>query len=405
MHIVWMSEPPDVHSGYGQQTLEVCKHFLKQNHIVSCIAMTPRPKSKFYIYEGIEVYSVPGSGELHQVRKIIHDLKPDIFIALADVRFFEYLFMLEKDIRKFGPFLFWHLWDNDPFPFNNVPFYASVSKVVCASLFTYNLLKQNGIDNIEYIPHCVDTRVYKPMRKKEMQVFPDLLRQNCMSEAKRVKLWFGTVEANIDRKRLPDLIRIFGKFMKRHKDVGLVLHTNPTDLRGPNLFKAKTHFLGDSKEELIIVSNATNQKRSYLRELYNYIDVFVNISYNEGFGLGEIEAMACGTPCLVTDTAAQKHKLAEGKLGWLLPPDIRHMLSGHGLTLIYQDLVSDEAVLNKLEYIYNHQDEIRQKSVSCRDFVQQEFEASMVGGKFLKLADKLINSDIIDRPDFFIRKA
>lgn len=52
---------------------------------------------------------------------------------------------------------------------------------------------------------------------------------------------------------------------------------------------------------------------------YNAAEAFVYPSIFEGFGLPVIEAMACGTPALVSSASSLPE--AAGDAGWLLPPD------------------------------------------------------------------------------------
>jgi glycosyltransferase involved in cell wall biosynthesis len=52
---------------------------------------------------------------------------------------------------------------------------------------------------------------------------------------------------------------------------------------------------------------------------YNAAEAFVYPSIFEGFGLPVIEAMACGTPALVSNASSLPE--AAGDAGWLLPPD------------------------------------------------------------------------------------
>ncbi len=58
-----------------------------------------------------------------------------------------------------------------------------------------------------------------------------------------------------------------------------------------------------------------------LRKLYSSADLFVHTSLLEGFGLPPLEAMACGTPVVVTDSGGVRTYLQDGHNGRLVPPN------------------------------------------------------------------------------------
>ena len=53
-----------------------------------------------------------------------------------------------------------------------------------------------------------------------------------------------------------------------------------------------------------IIALEKTDSQTELAEFYTAADVFVNPSYEETFGMVSVEALACGTPCIVFDSAA-----------------------------------------------------------------------------------------------------
>lgn len=97
--------------------------------------------------------------------------------------------------------------------------------------------------------------------------------------------------------------------------------------------------------------------------LYAAADVYMQPSKAEGLGLPVMEAMACGVPCVTTDTGAL-HELLEGR-GYLIPPeysfrdvwgnsrrDMMHTgIAGQKLATIALGRSQEELISNALAYI------------------------------------------------------
>lgn len=108
-------------------------------------------------------------------------------------------------------------------------------------------------------------------------------------------LYVGTLEP---RKNIPSLIKAFYKLRKRGLPYRLVI----TGKRG---WKYKDIF--DTIDELnlqkdVIFTGFVSDEN--LPALYNAADLFVYPSIYEGFGLPPLEAMACGTPVITSNTSS-----------------------------------------------------------------------------------------------------
>lgn len=57
-------------------------------------------------------------------------------------------------------------------------------------------------------------------------------------------------------------------------------------------------------------------------DLYNLADVFVLPSKNEGFAIVSIEALACGTPVIVSREYGGRRGIRDGRFGHLINPDV-----------------------------------------------------------------------------------
>jgi glycosyltransferase involved in cell wall biosynthesis len=75
--------------------------------------------------------------------------------------------------------------------------------------------------------------------------------------------------------------------------------------------------------------------------LYNAAKLFVLPSFYEGFGLPPLEAMACGTPVIVSDTSSLPEVV--GDAGWLVHPE-----DVEGLTVAMYRILSDENLRHEM---------------------------------------------------------
>jgi phosphoheptose isomerase len=63
------------------------------------------------------------------------------------------------------------------------------------------------------------------------------------------------------------------------------------------------------------------RQRNMLKYYYSAADVFVSTPWYEPFGITPLEAMACGTPVIGSNVGGIKYTVADGKTGFLVPPN------------------------------------------------------------------------------------
>ena len=69
------------------------------------------------------IYPVDGYGNADLIRQLIKSEKPDAIMLVTDPRYFEWLFQIENEIRKFIPIIYLNIWDDLPTPLYNKSFY------------------------------------------------------------------------------------------------------------------------------------------------------------------------------------------------------------------------------------------------------------------------------------------
>jgi glycosyltransferase involved in cell wall biosynthesis len=171
-------------------------------------------------------------------------------------------------------------------------------------------MKAAGLDPV-YVPHGVDTQRFRPLDDR--------------SDARRALGWpqdafvVGMVAANKgypSRKGFSEAIEAFARFQRRHSDALLYLHTDPHGVaRGVNLpALLQAHGVPSSAVRFIdpyalLVGRVAPEQ---MRMSYGAMDVLLNTSWGEGFGIPIIEAQSCGTPVIVTDWTAMSELAGAG---------------------------------------------------------------------------------------------
>ena len=104
------------------------------------------------------VIPVDGYGNPDMIRSILRTEKPDILWFMTDPRFWGWLWEMENEIRPLVPMVYYHVWDNYPYPDFNKTFYESNDLIACISKVTHDIVKTvaPSVRSI-YLPHAVDS--------------------------------------------------------------------------------------------------------------------------------------------------------------------------------------------------------------------------------------------------------
>ena len=241
------------------------------------------------------------------LRQLLMRHKPDAILHFTDPRYWKWLYEMEAEVRENCPIYFYHIWDDLPDPDYNRDFYESCDWLGCISKQTYGIVKRVGaieastIKTLEdwqvsYVPHGIDPTVFKPTNVP-MDVKDSIFQKK---DYDFVVMWSNR---NIRRKQASDVIWGFQKFVDKlpedKKDkVCMVMHTQPIDENGTNLFAVKDKIAKDCE----IIFSDSKVSAETLNYMYNLADCMINISGNEGFGLTTAEALMSGTPLIVNVT-------------------------------------------------------------------------------------------------------
>lgn len=170
-------------------------------------------------------------------------------------------------------------------------------------------------EKITTIPNGIDSRFFEPVKFTAEEI------KKLYEIKDKYILFLGTLEP---RKNLSRVIEAFAKFKKNFKgNFGYQLV-----VAGKRGWLTEEYFqlvkdLG-IEEDVIFTGYIGGDE---LQPFYTYAEFFVMPSLWEGFGQTVVEAMACGTPCLVSHTASLPEVAGEAAL-YVNPYDTEGIAKG-----------------------------------------------------------------------------
>lgn len=298
---------------------------------------------------------IDGFGNPDMLRVALATEKPDLLFIFTDPRFFTWLFEIEDEIHQICPIVWWHVWDNYPYPKFNDTFYESTDLLNCHSHMTYEMIKEKYPEKTNWIPHSLPENIFFPLSEKEKKDYKIQLLGEDRSDH-FVGIW---VNRNAKRKRPNDVLESWSLFLKElkrkkgHQKATLILHTEPTDNEGPNLF-AVSEMLGIKNNTFFSRDRLEFEK---MNVLYNISDFCLNISYAEGFGLSTLESMMTGTPIIAAKTGGLTRQVCNsiegGENGVALNIDLKTLVGSQTVPYIYEDYVSTQNISKGIMKLYN----------------------------------------------------
>ena len=324
----------------------------------------------------IMIKPVDGFGDRDSLRQLLATEKPDVLFLFTDPRFFMWVWQMEDEIHQVCPIAYWHVWDNDPYPAFNSMFYEGTDLINCHSFKTFELVSKHFPEKTNFIPHALPEELYFPMTSEDKKKHKlTLLGKD--REDHFVGIW---INRNAKRKRPNDVMMSWKLFLDNlekkhgHRNATLIMHTDPRDQEGPNLF-VSADVIG-VKDDVFFSPQRIEFEQ--MNVLHNISDFCINIALNEGFGLPTLEAMQCGNPIIAQKTGGLTRQVVdhrdESENGFALDPDVRSMVGSQMVPYIYEDYCTNEKTADAMMKMYELGPEGRDKiGKKARAYVQSEF--------------------------------
>lgn len=235
----------------------------------------------------------------------------------------------------------------------------------------------------DYIPHLIDTSIFKPGDKKAACEHLGLPTDRFVVSMCAANRGYPS------RKAFPEQLSAFAEFHVKRPDSILFLHTQKSPVGHysdgiyfDNLLKD----LGLADKGCVYFSNEYLSAQGLFTEedvakVYQASDVLMSASYAEGFGLPILEAQACGTPVITTNFSSMPELTFHGVC---TEPASREWL----LLGCWQSKPDPSAVLDALECVYKGQ--IDKKSPDfCNALVEGLYGHEAIKPQWKALLDRI----------------
>jgi D-inositol-3-phosphate glycosyltransferase len=171
------------------------------------------------------------------------------------------------------------------------------------------------VDRVRVIPVGVDNRIFRPFPSKTA-----LRKSGFGREPGPHILYVGRIEW---RKGIETLMKAFGLVLRRYPSARLHIVGGGRSRAAMLLDEAERERLASLADDLGLegrVSFLGPKTQHELPFYYGAADVCVVPSYYEPFGIVPLEAMACGTPAVVSCTGGLKFTVRDGTTGYHAVP-------------------------------------------------------------------------------------
>ena len=373
--ILTISDHPLSPSGVGTQTKHILESLLNTGKY-SVISIGGAVKHQSYQPQKTKefeddwiIFPVDGYGNQDLIRAMIRNHRPDMLWFMTDPRFFGWLWDIEDEIRSNIPMIYYHVWDNKPYPHFNKPSYDSTDVICTISKVTDDIVRTVSPDvECHRMPHVAHPEVFKKVPGDTIEQF----KKQTGLDDKFLIFWNSR---NARRKMSGSLIFWFKDFLDEvgHDKAKLLMHTDPKDGHGQDL-EAIIRELGLINGEVIFSVKKTPPQE--LNLLYNAADVTCGISDAEGFGLSTFESLSAETPIVVTMTGGLQEQVTDGKewFGVGIEPSSKAIIGSQQVPFIYEDRINREDFLDAMRKMYNATPEERaEMGRKGRDHLQKNY--------------------------------
>jgi len=265
----------------------------------------------------VKVMPNSGYGDTTLIRQLRKQFDFDAIFIFTDPRYWEWLFQIEREIRRETPIFYLNIWDEYPTPLYNKQFYRSVDLLMAISKQTKNIntlvLGEEAKDKvIKYVPHGINDEHFFPISEDHelANTFKEFKDNTFPVEDLEFLVFFNS--RNIHRKHPADTILAYQMFCdligkEKAKKCALVMHTEAVNDHGTDLRAVKSALT--DPEYCNIFFSQEKLSTPQMNMMYNAADVTILLSSNEGWGLSLTESMMAGTMIIANTTGGMQDQM------------------------------------------------------------------------------------------------
>jgi glycosyltransferase involved in cell wall biosynthesis len=194
-----------------------------------------------------------------------------------------------------------------------------------------DLIQYYGVDEtkIDIIPCGFSPSEFYPINKQWARRFLKL------NSREKIILQLGRM---VPRKGVDNVVHALSRLKSAKPNIRLVIvggeSDDPDSAQCPEIGRLQQIALREGVADRITF--AGRKDRYMLKYYYAASDLFVTTPWYEPFGITPLEAMACGTPVIGANVGGIKFSVADGKTGFLIPPNDPDLLA-EKINLLLQD--------------------------------------------------------------------
>ncbi len=292
-----------------------------------------------------------------ELKKVIQQFKPDVLHA-----YYATSYGLIGALSTFHPYVI-SAWGSDVMDFPYKSFFhkrmlkynfKKADLIMATSKAIEDAISVISAVKVERIPFGIDTEVFIPMNLKRSFGENSIV----VGAIKSLETVYG-----IDL-----LIRAFKKVCDKHAQLELKLFIVGGGSKEERL---KSLVKELNLEQQVVFAGKVEY--SNVVDYHNMIDIFVNVSRNESFGVSILEASSCGKPIVASDIGGLKEVVVNNETGFLIESE-------------NVDAISD--AIEKLVLDKNLRTEM---GIKGRKFVKEQFEFSQNVNDTIDSYKKLIS--------------